>query len=85
MIEWNKMQPVEGVILPSNTVYILPYEEGVQIVYNGEVCKIENIGVQEFVDVFKTLEDPSSFKTDFKSTIERVVNHLVLPQKHATT
>ena len=84
MIEWHKIHP-EGLIPPLDTVYILPCDKGIGILFNGEFCIIENIGVQEFVESLKLFDDPPSFKTDFKSTIEIVANHLILPQKLATT
>ena len=81
--------PIKFTDTNADTVYILPYEKdyinGIQILYNDEFCIIEKIGVQEFVETIKLLDDPPSFRTDFKSTIELVVNHLNLPQKHATT
>lgn len=84
MIEWHKIHP-EGLIPPLDTVYILPCDKGIGILYGGEYCIIENIGAQEFVDVLKSFDNPPSFKTDFKAEVERVANHLILPQKHATT
>lgn len=85
MLAWNKISFLEYYTPPTDTAYILPRNEGIAIVYDGEQRIIENIGVQEFVEVLKTLETSPSFKTDFKSEVERVANHLILPQKHATT
>lgn len=89
MVKWFKNYALENRILPADTVYILPYEKdcinGIQILCKDEFCIIESIDVQEFVDALKLFEDAPSFKTDFKSTIELVVNRLILPQKHATT
>ena len=85
MVEWTKISHMENFVLPSDTVYILPYDEGIQIVYDGEVCKIANIGVQEFVEAIKFFEDPLSFKTDFKTEVDKLVNRLILPQKPLTT
>lgn len=81
MIVWHKFHMVDGFIPPLDTPYILPCDKGIQILYDGEFCVIENIGVQEFVEVLKSFDDQPSFKTDFKTTVERVVNHLILPQK----
>jgi hypothetical protein len=89
MLKWFKNYALESRILPTDTVYILPYEKdyinGIQMLYNDEFCIIENIGVQEFVEALKTFEDLPSFKTDFKSEVERVVNYLNLPQKPLIT
>lgn len=89
MIKWFNNYAFEGCIIPLDTVYILPYEtdhkNGIEIFYNDEFCIVENIGVKEFVEALKTLEDSPSFKTDFKTEVERVVNHLFLPPKPATT
>ena len=85
MVEWTKISHMENFVPPSDTIYILPYEEGIQIVYDGEVCKIANIGVQEFVEAIKSFEDPPSFQTDFKTEIDKLVNRLILSQKPTTT
>ena len=85
MLIWNKISFPEYYTPPTDTVYILPCNKGIAITYDGEQCVIENIGVQEFVEALKTFEDLPSFKTNFKSTVELAVNHLILPQKHATT
>lgn len=83
MIKWFKNYALENRTPPTDTVYVLPYEmgykNGVEILYNDEFCIIENIGVQEFVEALKTFEDPPSFKIDFKSTVELVVNSLIYP------
>ena len=88
MLKWFKNYALENRTPPTDTVYILPYEKDyvneIQILYNDEFCIIENIGVKEFVEALKLLEDPPSFKTDFKSEVERVANHLILSQKHTT-
>lgn len=85
MIEWKKAPFSEYYTPPLDTVYIIPCDKGIEIFYNGEQCVVENIGVQEFVEALKTFENPPSFKTDFKSEVERAANHPFLPQKHATT
>ena len=86
MLKWTEIPSFsEYVTVPIDTVYILPCDKGITIVYDGEQCVIENVGVQEFVESVKTFGDPPSFKTDFKTEVERVVNRLVLPQKPTTT
>lgn len=86
MIEWTKLPSTERFMQPTYTAYILPCDKGIQILYDCEQCVIENIDVQEFVEALKPLAtDPPSFKADFKSTVELAVNHLILPQKPATT
>ena len=89
MLKWFKNYALKNRILTTDTAYILPYEKdyinGIQILYNDEFCIIESIGVQEFVDALKTFEDSPSVKTDFKNTIELVVNRLILPKKPTTT
>lgn len=86
MLKWIEIPDFsEYLTVPTDTVYILPCDKGIAIVYDGEQCIIENIGVQEFVEALKTFENPPSFKTDFKTEVERVVNHPFLPQKLATT
>ena len=89
MLKWFKNYALGNRIPPLDTVYILPYEtdykNGIEILCNDEFCIVENIGVQEFVEALKLFEDLPSFKTDFKSTVELAVNHLILPKKHATT
>ena len=86
MLKWTEIPSFSKyAAVPIDTAYILPCDKGIVILYDGEQCVIENIGVQEFVEAIKLFDDPPSFRTDFKSTIELVVNRLILPQKHATT
>jgi hypothetical protein len=66
---------------PTDTAYILPCNKGIEIIYDGELCVVENVGVQEFMITLKTLEG----STDFKTKVERVANRLILPQKSLTT
>lgn len=85
-MEWIKIPSFSKyVTVPTDTAYILPSDKGIVIIYEGEQCIIENIGVQEFVEALKTFENLPSFKTDFKTEVELVVNRLILPQKPLTT
>lgn len=82
MPKWTKIPSFSEFVAPSiDTAYILPCDKGIEIVYDGELCVVENVGVQEFVIALKTLED----SVDFKIKVERVVNCLILPQKPSTT
>lgn len=82
MLKWTKIPSFsEYVAAPTDTAYILPCNKGTEIIYDGELCVVENIGVQEFMIALKTLEDSA----DFKTKVERVVNRLILPQKSLTT
>jgi hypothetical protein len=86
MLKWTKIPSFSKyVAAPTDTAYILPCDKGITIVYNDEQCVIENVDVQEFMVALKLFEDSPSFRTDFKSTIECAANHLILPQKLATT
>ena len=79
MLKWTEIPSFSKyVAAPTDTAYILPCDKGITILSDGEQCVIENIGVQEFVEALKTVENPPSFKTDFKAEVERVVNHLNL-------
>ena len=78
MLEWTKIPSFSKyVTVPTDTAYILPCDNGIEILCNGEMCIIENVDVLEFVKILKLLEDPPSFKTDFKAAIERAANHII--------
>lgn len=82
MLKWIKIPSFSKyVTAPTDTAYILPCDKGIEILYDSEMCVVENIGVQEFVDALKTLESSE----DFKTKVEQVVNRLILPQKSLTT
>ena len=77
MLKWTKIPYFSKyVATPTDTAYILPCDKGIEIVYDGELCVVENVGIQEFMIALKTLEDSA----DFKTNVERVVNRLILPQ-----
>lgn len=68
-----------------STAHILPCDKGVQILYNGEICTVENFSVQEFVEALKLLYEQQPLLENFKEAIEQVANHQNLPQKPTTT
>ena len=80
MLKWTEIPSFSKYMtVPIDTAYILPCDKGIKIMYDGEQCIIENIGVQEFVETLKVFDNLPSFRTDLKSTIELVVNRLILP------
>ena len=72
MIKWTKLPYPDCLTQDPTLVYVIPCEEGSQILYKGEICTIEGESVVDIVDKFNAI-GCTSFqltKEELEKTIE---------------
>lgn len=55
MIKWTKLPYPDCLTQDPNLVYVIPCDEGSQILYKGEICTIEGESVMDIVDKFNAV------------------------------
>lgn len=55
MIKWTKLPYPDCLTQDPNLVYVIPCDEGSQILYKGEICTIKGESVMDIVDKFNAI------------------------------
>lgn len=71
MIKWTKLPYPDCLTQDPTLVYVIPCDEGSQILYKGEICTIEDESVMDIVDKFNAI-DCTSFQLT-KEELEKMI------------
>ena len=73
MIKWTKLPAPDCFTQDPNLIYVIPCDEGIQILRSGLFCFAKNITVQEFMDNIKALDCHSCVSIE---EIEKMIEEL---------